>query len=274
MVLIMKSTKFWNFLRHIKYGLIVRFAPRKNRVYTQFYRFPHQFKALVEKVIPFLRDKNQSSADKPLEIAVFACCTGAEPITFSSVLQQHFPDQALKIRAFDIVDEVVERAKESVFSKDEVYSGPFVSNDFVEQTFDLIDGEYRVKPHISSSISFAVGNMLDSKFMDELGKFDLVMAQNVLFHLPRPQARDAFANLTKLLKPKAALFINGMDTDMRVELTKKFDLQPLEYLVEEIHEDARVDAGSAWAGRYFGRQPFSRSSKDWLRKYCTIYYKG
>ena len=100
------------------------------------------------------------------------------------------------------------------------------------------------------------------------------MAQNVLFHLPRQRAREAFDNLTALLKPKSALFINGMDTDMRIQLTKKSGLEPLDYLVEEIHEDARVDRGNAWAGSYFGRQPFSRSSRDWLRKYCTIYFKG
>ena len=48
----------------------------------------------------------------------------------------------------------------------------------------------------------------------------------------------------------------------------------LEYLVEEIHNDARVDRGNAWAGSYVGRKPFTRSGRDWLRRQATIFYKA
>ncbi|WGL18223.1 methyltransferase domain-containing protein [Microbulbifer bruguierae] len=259
-----------NFIRHIKHWLIVKTAPRQNRIYTQFYRFPHQYQALVERVVPQMLNARES----PLRILVFGCCSGAEPISLSAVLHRHFPQLEYRIEAFDLVPSVIERAQNPCYSRDEVYQGPFVREDFVGETFDIEDGVYRVKPEILQPISFHVGDMLDENFIAALGQADLVFAQNVLFHLPATNARRAFANLQRLLHPGAALFINGMDTEMRVQLTKKFQLQPEAYLIEEIHNDARQDRGDAWAGAYWGRKPFTRRSREWIREHCTIYRKA
>jgi len=155
-----------------------------------------------------------------------------------------------------------------------VHQGPFVTEEFVGETFDLVDGRYRVKPEILRPISFRVGDMLDPGFIASLGQADLVFAQNVLFHLPAKNARRAFANLQQLMHSDSALFVNGMDIDMRVQLTKKFELQPEDYLIEEIHNDARQDRGDGWAGAYWGRKPFSRRSREWIREHCTIYRKA
>lgn len=268
----MRESKLKRFLRHIKYRLIVKLKPRKNRVYTQFYRFPHQNQALIERVVPQYLNAASKSEQGRLEIVVFACCNGAEPYTLSYLLKSRFPLVDFRIRAFDIVPELVEQAKSSCYSRDQVFAGPFVTESFVSQAFDMtgID-RYVVKPEIASMVTFDVGDMLSKPFMDSIGNVDLLFAQNVLFHLPPVKARRAFRNLVTLLKPGSTLFINGMDTDMRIKLTKKYDLKPLEYLIEEIHNDARVDRGAGWAGAYWGREPFSRRSKDWVRKQCTIY---
>lgn len=259
-----------NYLRHLKHWLVVKTTPRTNRVYTQFYRFPHQYRALVEQVLPQMI----GNTAPPLRILVFGCCSGAEPISLSAVLHRNFPNLDYRIEAYDIVPEVIERAQDPHYSHEEVYQGPFVTEQFVSETFDLADDVYRVKPEILQPITFRVGDMLDTNFITKLGQADLVFAQNVLFHLPAPNARRAFANLQRLLHPGAALFVNGMDMDMRVHLTKKFHLQPEEYLIEEIHNDARQDRGDAWASAYWGRKPFSRRSREWIREHCTIYRKA
>jgi chemotaxis methyl-accepting protein methylase len=270
----LKESPLWNALRHLKHHLVVRFARRQNRVYTQFYRFPHQYRAIVERVVPRLRKGVIGAQTAPLEILMFACCSGAEAFSLSHILQKNFPGLRFRIRGFDLVPEVIEQAKRATFTREEVYQGPFVTEEFVRETFDVVDGAYRVKPAVADPISFGVGDLLNRRFIDSLGQADMVIAQNVLFHLPRPNARDAFGHLHGALAAGGALFVNGMDTDMRIELTKKLDLEPLEYLVEEIHNDARVDRGSGWAGAYWGRKPFSRDSREWLRKHGTIYFKA
>lgn len=259
-----------NIVRHIKHWFVVKFTPRTNRVYTQFNRFPHQYRALVERVIPGL----MAPQNKRLEILVFGCCSGAEPVSLASVIQQHFPQLDFRIRGFDIVASAIGRAKNPLYTEDEIRQGPFVDEDFIAHTFVKEGAHYRVRDELMQRLEFAVGDMLDAQFMQSLGKADLVFAQNVLFHLPTPRARQAFVNLHGLLNPGSALFVNGMDTDMRVRLTKRFALAPLEYLIEEIHNDARVDRGNSWAGAYWGRKPFSRKSSEWIREHCTIYHKA
>ena len=188
----MEGSEFKNLLRHIKYRLILKFKPRQNRVYTQFYRFPNQYKALVERVIP----RYQKAKVAPLEIVMFACCSGAEAFSLSNLLQENFPDLPFRIRAFDIVEEVIRQARTGTFSKDEVYASPFITEELVAATFNIDkENNYHVKPHIAEPIEFAVGDMLDKSFIGSLGQFDLVIAQNVLFHLPQTQSRIAFAHL-------------------------------------------------------------------------------
>ena len=269
----LKNSSLWNALRHLKHSLIIRFAKRENRVYTRFNRFPSQFRALVEKVMPRIRPGAITADTAPLEIVVFACCSGAEVFSLSWLLRQNFPQLRYRIRGFDIVDSVIQQARAGVFTREEVFQGPFATADFVDATFDLVDGKYHVKRSIAEPTSFAVGSLLDKPLMDSLAGADIVVAQNVLFHLPRPQARTAFGYLHDMLRPGGAMFINGMDTDMRVSLTKKLKMEPLDFLVEEIHQDASIDRGGGWAGAYWGRRPFSRNSRDWLRKYGTIYFR-
>lgn len=270
----MEGSKLKTFLRHIKYRLVLKLKPRKNRVYTQFYRFPNQYKALVEQILPPY-NAVQSGDSEPLDIVVFACCNGAEAFSLSYVIQTNFPNLKYRIRAFDIVEEVIDQARTHLYSHEQVYAGPFVTENFVTGLFDVTeDNTYRIKSHISAPVSFGVGDMLNNRFMDSLGKVDLVFAQNVLFHLPIPKAREAFENLCGLLKQGSTLFVNGMDTDMRIKLTRQFELQPVDYLIEEIHNDARVDRGAGWAGAYWGREPFSRRSREWVRKQCTIFNRA
>jgi chemotaxis methyl-accepting protein methylase len=270
----LKNSSLWSALRHIKHQLVVRFAKRENRVYTQFYRFPHQYRALAERVVPWLRAGEINAQTAPLEILVFACCSGAEAFSLSYILQKHFPNLRFRMRGYDLVAQAVESARSAVFTREEVFQGPFVTEEFVREAFDVVDGnKLRVKAAIAAPITFAVGDLLDRQFVESLGTADMVLAQNVLFHLPRPKARVAFGHLFGALKPHAALLVNGMDTDMRIALSKRLGLEPLDYLVEEIHDDARVDRGSGWAGAYWGRRPFSRKSRDWLRQHGTIFYR-
>lgn len=269
-----KQTRLWTEVRKLKHDLIVRCSKRENRIYTQFNRFPHQLRALVECVVPKLRPGGTGADAEPLDIVVFACCSGEEAFTLSYVLRKHFPELRYRIRGYDIVSDVIEKAKVGIFTQEEASWGPFVTDELVTEMFDPAgEGLLRVKAAIREPITFAEGNLLDKPFISSLGQVDAVFAQNVLFHLPRPQAREAFRNIRDALTAGGALFINGVDTDMRADMTRRLGLEPLEYLVEEIHNDARVDRGNGWASDYVGRKPFTRRGRDWLRRQGTVFFR-
>lgn len=259
----------------LRYRWMLKVSPRQNRVYTQFYRFPNQYTALIDRILPLVLEAKEPASPRTLEIVLFGCSNGAEPYSLSSVLLQRFPTLQFRIRAFDIVEDVLEKARIGVYPRDEVYQSPFITDAFVEATFDReADGSFRIKPNVAAPVTFAAASILDAELMQKLGTADLVIAQNMLFHLDPPLARIAFNHLIGLLHERSALFVNGMDTDMRIDLTKRHALEPLDYLIEEIHNDARVDRGSNWAQFYWGREPFSRKPKEWKRKFGTIYLRN
>jgi len=60
---------------------------------------------------------------------------------------------------------------------------------------------------------------------------------------------------------------------LRHALTRKNDLIPLEYKIEEIHNEARVTRSAGWPYSYWGLEPFSTSKREWQRRYSTIFMK-
>lgn len=256
----------------IRYRLRLHFQPRQNHIYTQFYRFPSQLAVLVENVLPRLLAARAPAEQAPLEVAVFACCSGEEAYTLAYLLATRAPGIPIRVRGYDIVQDLVEQAKRGTYTREHVYSSPFVTDELVAGMFDAEGDMLKVKSQFASLVSFAIGDITDAAFMAQLPRADLLFAQNVLFHLPRPLAKRAFENLVAGLRPGGSFFVNGMDTDMRVKLTKQFGLEPVIQRVAEIHEEARVDRGANWANSYWGREPLKMSG-DWVRKYCTIYNK-
>jgi chemotaxis methyl-accepting protein methylase len=256
----------------IRYRLRLHFQPRQNHIYTQFYRFPTQLGVLMDHVLPQLLAERPPTAEAPLEVAVFACCSGEEAYTLAYILATRAPGVPIRVRGYDIVPELIEQAKAGSYTREHVYSSPFVTDELVAGMFDQSGAQLTVKPQFASLVSFAIGDITDAAYMSSLPRADLVFAQNVLFHLPRPVAKVAFENLVSGLRPGGAFFVNGMDTDMRAKLTKQHGLEPVAQRIAEIHEEARVDRGANWASSYWGREPL-RMSGDWVRKYCTIYNK-
>jgi hypothetical protein len=225
-------------------------------------------------VIPHILNGRNKSEEPYLNIILFGCSNGAEPYSLASVLLSRKPGLDFHIQAYDCVPELVEIAKAATYPKDDISNSPFITPEFIDQTFEIQGDYYHVKGAVSKKVTFEVRDILDEPNDQGSEKADLVFAQNFLFHLSRPKSRIAFQKLTQLLGPQSGLFINGMDFDMRINLTKQHTLIPVEYLIKEVHDDAFVNAGKLWFTRYFGRLPFSNSGKDWVRKYSTVYLKG
>jgi chemotaxis methyl-accepting protein methylase len=269
----MNDLPLFRALKHLQYRLVLSLQPRTNHTYTQFYRFHHQYLVLTDRVLPHLLDDATPAASPRLEVVLFGCSTGAEPYSLSSVLLNRFPHIAFLIRAFDFVPEVVAQARLGLYTKEEVYKSPFITEQFIRDTFVIEGDQYRVQERVAAPVIFDVGNILDAGLFASLGKADLVFAQNMLFHLKPAMARVAFVSLAGLLKPRSALFVDGMDTQMRIDLTKQFNLAPVDFFIEEVHHDAFIDRGNRWASRYWGREPFSKDDPEWVRKYCTVYLR-
>ncbi|HLG22259.1 MAG TPA: CheR family methyltransferase, partial [Candidatus Manganitrophaceae bacterium] len=244
------ETKTW---RSFRYGITTRVERRENSTFTGFQRLPTQFEALAGPVIDFLLEEA-----KPLNVTVHGCSNGAEAYSIASILKNARPALRFAVHAFDIDPKIIEKARSARYERrSEVLNNKYITEEFVETTFDSEDGFYRVKNEVRDQVRFDVADALDRTLREKIGRSDIVYAQNFLFHMKPRGAVNAFNNVCALLKEKSALFIDGMDLPLRQKLTRAHRLTPLEYKIKEIHEEARRARGTGWPYHYWGLEPFT-----------------
>lgn len=258
----------YGLLKHAR--LLARCDRTQSHTYTCFFRTPSQLEALAGPVLEYLGD---AARRRPLEILVLACSNGAEAYTLASFLKMRAPELHFRITAADLHQEMVESARAASYSEHEALHSLFIRPDFVARTFDKVGDRYVVKAEHRARVSFARANLLDPELPRQFPQADIITAQNVLFHLEPDDARRAFDNVVKLLRPKSVLLVDGMDLPLRVELTEKHGLEPLAYKLKEIYEESRVHTPPDWWRYYYGSEPYLPFRRDRARRYCTIFLK-
>jgi chemotaxis protein methyltransferase CheR len=253
-----------------RHKLLLLYGRRENYTFTEFVRLPHQLEVLADEVIDFLRSSARST---PLRIVVFGCSNGSEPYSMASTLASRHPDLSFEVHAFDIDAGVIAKAESARFTLEEVTKNAYVTPEFMAATFVPAGEDVEVRPDIRRRVHFQVSDVLDANLIATIDQADIVVAQNFLYHLERGQARRAFAHLCSLLKPRSALFVDGMDIDLRHALTKEVGLRPLDRLIPEIHADAAKLRGKAWPWIYWGLEPLDTEKADWKQRYATIFLR-
>ncbi|MFT3907345.1 MAG: CheR family methyltransferase [Steroidobacteraceae bacterium] len=251
-----------------RHRMLLQHSDRSNtHTYTSFYRSPPQLDALAGPVL----DHFEKLGRKELSILLFAASSGAEPYTFASELLHRRPGLPFSIRASDLHDTMVIKGAAGFYTHDEVMRPWPLPQEFIARTFDPVGERYRVKSPIRDRVRFEQADLLDPHLPGRFESADIVVMQNVLFHLPPDLARAVFANVIQTLKAGGVLFIEGMELDMRVELTRKAGLLPLDYRVKEIHQYARLHFPERWWNYYYASEPYSLFASDRLARYSTIF---
>jgi chemotaxis protein methyltransferase CheR len=190
------------------------------------------------------------------------------------VLLHEAPQLGFRISAYDLEPELVVRARLGRYTMKEVHDNPRADAAFIDRTFTAQpDGSFLVRPELAARVQFGVADLLDPALVPHVGMGDVVFAQNLLYHLRPADATRAFAHLVGLLRRPGALFVDGMDLDLRERLTRRHDLRPLDWHISEIHEQARAGRGDAYPWRYYGLEPLRPELRDWRRRYATIFLR-
>ncbi len=257
----------------LRHQALLRSADRsQHHTYTAFYRSPIQLQALTGPLTAFCTDR--SPPGRRLEILQFACSNGAEAYTMAAALMQAHPALDFHIEASDLHQDLVHKAIAARYSRDEVLHHEHITEEFLAGTFDRDGDGFVVKPGLRARVSFSQASLIDPALDQRFRAADIVVAQNVLFHLDRAAAQAAFENLVRLLRPRAALLIEGMDLDLKVMLTRRHQLVPLRYRCREIHEQSRSHMPLAWWRYYYGAEPYSILRRDRFRRYGTVFTRA
>jgi chemotaxis methyl-accepting protein methylase len=258
----MQETDGWKRFRH---RITLLTDNREQSHYTHFVRLPTQFEALCGPVLDYLE------LDRPLRIVVIGCSIGKEPYSISSELLHRRPGLDFGIDAYDLVEEVVERARTARYDDEDIASHDAVPAEFIERTFDREGGAYIVRQPIRERVTFGQLDVF-SEAIGGIEPADVVYVQNFLFHLKPALAHRAFDQACRLLRPRAALFIDGIDLPVRTRAARRNGLTPLRYKIREIHDENERHYG--WPYQYWGLEPYDarRRDRDW--RYGTIFLKG
>jgi SAM-dependent methyltransferase/mannose-6-phosphate isomerase-like protein (cupin superfamily) len=217
--------------------------------------------------------------EKTLRLAVLGCSAGAEVYSIAWTIKSARPDLKLELDAMDISEEVVEFARDGIYpvkptKESSGISDPAVlermSNAEVDQLFSCEAEFVKVKPWIGEGINWRVGDVGNPGIVEDLGTYDIVVANNFLCHMSPGQAERCLRNIARLVKHGGHLLVGGIDLDVRTKVACQLGWRPVEELLEDIH-NGDIWLRILWPWHYAGLEPLDKARPDWKVRYAAAF---
>jgi chemotaxis methyl-accepting protein methylase len=210
-----------------------------------------------------------------LRVTVLGCSTGAEAYSVAWRIHSARPDIRLSLNAIDISKQAVEFAKAGEYSLATAnLTGTKVFETLtaveMEELFQRSGDRMIVRSWIKEGMSWQVGDAGDPLMIDTIGKQDLVVANNFLCHMGPSEAERCLRNIGRLVTPGGYLFVSGIDLDVRKKVARDSEWEPLQEMLEEIHEGDQY-MRRIWPGQYAGLEPLNKRMPDWRIRYAAAF---
>ena len=164
---------------------------------TRFFREREQLETLFDSL---LKDKLS------LDIASVGCSTGQEPYTLAMMMRKR--GITGRVVGMDINEEVLKKAREGIYKKDEIKDIPPEYRDMVEVKGEKLE----IKREIKNMVSFRQANLIKpADFIPLKDRFDVVFCRNVLIYFDAKSKRIALTNLRSILKKEGILVISATE---------------------------------------------------------------
>jgi chemotaxis methyl-accepting protein methylase len=266
--------------------LVQWLAPRKQNHSTFFFRNRPELE-LMRRLL------DRISHGGSLAISMLACSKGAEVYSVVWTLRSARPDLKLRVHAIDTSQDILEFAREGVYSlrrvdEADANGGKFTSNTHRDQTvsmfermtehemnsiFDREAELVKVKPGLKEGIVWHCGNAADPELASALGPQDLVMANRFLFHMAPAAAERCLRSIARLVKPGGYLFVSGVDLDVRTKVARELGWKPVVDLLRDVHE-GDVSLMNDWPFEYWALEPFQAARRDSMIRYAAAFQLG
>jgi chemotaxis methyl-accepting protein methylase len=244
--------------------LSARFSNRQQSNSTWFLRNLPLLQTLCELILS--HDPSQ-----PLRLCSVGCSTGAELYSLLWLLRKAKPNLDLLAIGVDQSPSVIERAQLGKYRREEPELRD-LDEELLGDIFDKTGSEWKIKNWIGQGTQWIVGDAASAELRARIGLQDIVLANNFLIHMQKPDAEACLTNLLQLIKDDGLLVARGIDLDVRQKIVRKFNLTPVAARVEEIHDaNAERDAPHGWPWRYWSLEPIDKSRKNWIERYATIF---
>jgi chemotaxis methyl-accepting protein methylase len=274
------------------HSLVLQFSKRSQNHSTFFLRNRPELE-LIRRLA------DQEATGSSLDVTVLACSKGAEVYSIAWTMRSARPDLKLTIHAIDISEEIVEFARNGVYSlkcqegletheradgMDELTWNTFrdqgrrgnvsifdrMTKDEMEAMFDIKDGFVTVKSWLKEGITWRQGDAGNPELARILGPQDMVVANRFLCHMKPVEAERCLRTLARLARTGGHVLVSGVDLDVRTRVAQELGWKPVTDLIQEVHEgDASLM--DSWPLDYWGREPFTASRPDSMTRYATAF---
>ena len=176
--------------------------------------FDH-FKAIVLPTLMAAR------TNKQIRIWSAACSSGQEPYSLAMILSEMSAQLAgwrIEIVGTDLSTEILDRAKEGVYSQFEAQRGLPIS--LLVKYFTQAADRWQINQKIRSMVQYREFNLLSDP--RSLGRFDVVFIRNVLIYFDQPTKGKILNGIAGLMPDDGFLFLGGAETVLGI--TDRFQL--------------------------------------------------
>jgi chemotaxis protein methyltransferase CheR len=180
---------------------------------SEFYRNPEQWGILKNEIIPILKKSGSN-----LRVWSAACSTGDEPYTLAMIFNELLPQRDIKIIATDIDHEVLEKAKNGVYSAKSIENLP---KEYINNYFENSGEMYRIKDSLKRLIEFKHHNLLADEYPKNI---DLIVCRNVLIYFTEEAKNQIYKKFNESLKPTGVLFVGSTE---QIILANKYNFKSI-----------------------------------------------
>lgn len=177
---------------------------------TGFFREPHHFDALGDRVLPALpRDQHR------LRIWSAGCSSGEEPYSIAMTLHRAMPDLDAwdaKVLATDIDTDMIAHGAAGLYGMERAAAIPAELRRAHVRRVDA--STVAMGDELKELIAFRPLNLLGPWPMR--GPFDAIFCRNVVIYFDKPTQRVLFDRFAEMLKPGGILFVGHSESLYRV----------------------------------------------------------
>ncbi len=174
-----------------------------------FFRDQRPFDQFKDIVLPYLLEAR--AAKRSFRVWSAACSSGQEPYTLAMLLNEQADKLAgwrVEIVATDLSNEILDKAKEGLYSQFEVQRGLPIT--LLVKHFVQVGDRWQIDDSLRKMIKFQQFNLLDD--LSTLGRFDVVFCRNVLIYFDMPTKTQVLEGIAGLLPPDGFLYLGGAET--------------------------------------------------------------
>ncbi|MEN1969153.1 protein-glutamate O-methyltransferase CheR [Lentibacillus sp. N15] len=167
---------------------------------SEFYRNPKRWEVLKNEVLPEL-----TKVKRKLTVWSAACSTGEEPYSMALLGAEYFPNIKLHIRASDIDETVLAKAKQGSYTEQSLRDLP---RHLQNKYFTKQNGLFQIDPQLKQQVTFQKHNLLSDRFPQQV---DLIICRNVLIYFTDQAKEIIYQSFSNALADNGVLFVGSTE---------------------------------------------------------------